>query len=318
MSTNPIPTRILGVGELLWDLLPTPPGKQLGGAVANFCYFARTLGGTAAKVTLASAVGRDILGRELLARLAQLRLNPDNIQQDDRHPTGTVTVKVDAHGQPTYTIHHPVAWDFIKCTPALLTLAGQADALCFGTLAQRSDFSRQTIRKLLQATRPDAIRVFDINLRQSFHTPEIIKESLELANVLKLNDEELPLLARALELPAPAAGDAAAETAFFKQLSQRHNLKLIALTRGNRGSTLWSYTGPAVETSTIPAETVAVVDSVGAGDAFTAALVVGLLAARPLAVIHRQASRLAAYVCTQAGATPPFTPALLDSLSRPE
>lgn len=318
MSTNPTPTRILGVGELLWDLLPTPPGKQPGGAIANFCYYARALGGTAAKVTLASAVGRDILGRELLAKLAQLRLNPDSIQQDDRHPTGTVTVKVDAQGQPTYTIHHPVAWDFIKCTPALLTLAGQVDALCFGTLAQRSDFSRQTIRKLLQATGPDAWRIFDINLRQSFHTPEIIKDSLELANVLKLNDEELPLLAKALELPAPTAGDEAAETAFFKQLSQRHTLKLVALTRGQRGATLWSYAAATVETSTCPAEKIQIVDSVGASDAFSAALVMGLLAGRPLAVINRQACRLAAYVCTQAGATPPLPASLLDTLSRPE
>ena len=312
LTTN-TPPRIVGIGELLWDMLPPPAGRQLGGAVANFCYHCRALG---ARATLISAVGRDPLGRELIAKLQSLKLNADNIQLYDRQPTGTVTVKLEG-GQPHYDIHQPVAWDFIKSTPAIMALAEQADAVCFGTLAQRCDASRQTIRRVLGSTRPETLRIFDVNFRQNFATDTIVTESLALANVLKLNDEELPILAKYLGLKAPPAAAPAAsseEQAFFKQLAERFGLRLIALTRGHGGSTLWALEGGKLTHSYCPPETIEVVDTVGAGDAFTAGLVVGMLAGRDLPTIHRQASRLASYVCTRAGATPEYDAALLDYL----
>ena len=177
---------VVGLGELLWDLLPS--GRQLGGAPANFAYHAAALGDHG---FVASRVGEDDLGREAAGRLQALGLSTKYVQVDPGHPTGTVDVKLDEAGQPDFTITTGVAWDHVAWTPELEALASRADAVCFGTLAQRSAPSRKTIRRFLGSMKPEAACVFDINLRQHFYSAETLSESLEVSTVAKLNDDEL-------------------------------------------------------------------------------------------------------------------------------
>ncbi len=279
---------ILAVGEVLWDLLPT--GAVLGGAPANFAQHARALG---ADATMISRVGDDDLGREILARFAAANLPASHVTLDPAAPTGTVTVSLGADGQPSYTIHENVAWDRLTAEPAALMAAAGADVICFGSLAQRAEPSRSAIRALVAATRSDALRIFDINLRQAFYSREVIDASLALANILKLNDTELPVLAKMFAL----AGDVPAQLA---ELARRFDLRAIALTRGGGGSLLLAD-GELAEHPGIAAK---VSDTIGAGDAFTAALALGLLKKWPLAEINQRANEVAAFVCTQPGATP--------------
>ena len=280
--------RVLAVGEILWDLLPA--GRQLGGAPANFAYHAHALG---ADVGVVSRVGNDLLGREILDRLRLLGIPMDYLTVDPTAPTGTVSVKLSTDGQPLFTIHENVAWDRISADEASLAFAARADAVCFGSLAQRSEPSRSSIRKLVSATPAGALRVFDINLRQHFHSPELIEDSLQLANVLKLNDQELAILAGIFSLRGQTRQQLAA-------LAQRFTLRAVALTRSAHGSVLLAG-GRWSEHPGLPAK---VADTVGAGDAFTAAMTLGLLARWPLDDINRRANEIAAYVCSQPGATP--------------
>jgi fructokinase len=204
-----------------------------------------------------------------------------------------VTVELSADGQPHFTIHENVAWDYIVADDAAGAFSEQADLVCFGTLAQRSPASRAAIQSLVSRTPEKALRVCDINLRQQFYSKDVLESSLALANVLKLNDQELLALASMFEL----RGDSREQLA---TLAQRFNLKVVALTRGAAGSLLlmdghWSE-HPGIRAK--------VKDTIGAGDAFSAALTLGLLAGRPLNAISAQANKLAAYVCTQPGATP--------------
>ncbi|MBI5684483.1 MAG: carbohydrate kinase [Verrucomicrobia bacterium] len=301
--------KVLAVGEILWDLLPS--GKQLGGAPANFAYHARALG---AEARVCSRVGNDPLGREILGRLRSLGLPTDGVGVDATAPTGTVSVELAADGQPRFTIHENVAWDRLVADEASLAFAARADAVCFGSLAQRSEPSRGSIRKLVAATPATALRVFDINLRQQFFSREVVEESLRLANVLKLNDTELPVLAAMFGLTGGVREQLAA-------LAERFGLRAVALTRGAHGSLLcvaaslrdadqddgWGRSRSDRTTfswSEHAGLSVKVVDSVGAGDAFTAAMALGLLAGRPLDEINRHANEVAAYVCSQPGATP--------------
>jgi len=217
---------VIGLGEVLWDMLPD--GKQFGGAPANFAYHAKALG---ADSHVVSCVGDDDLGREILDRLDGLQLSRDDVALTNLHPTGTVSVELDADGKPDYVIHEPVAWDVIPWSDRLTTLAGQADAVCFGSLAQRSAVSRQTICDFLAATPDECLRIFDINLRQHYYGGQIITSSLQTANVLKLNDEELPEIARLLSIP----GD---EKDVLRTLREQFDLTLIAMTKGDRGSLL--------------------------------------------------------------------------------
>jgi fructokinase len=291
MSHRPL---ILALGEVLWDLLPA--GKQLGGAPANFAYHAAQLG---ADARIVSAVGNDDLGREILQRLAGQGLDASLVAVDRAHPTGVVTVTLDLRGQPSYTIEQDVAWDFIPTTPPLLDLAARADCVCFGTLAQRSPVSRATIRQVVAAVPDHAVRILDVNFRQHYYTPEIVRDSLAAASVLKINDEELPRLFELLGSP----------TVLFTDFE---NIRVIATTHGAAGASLWSRDGTQVRHPGHYAGPVA--DTIGAGDAFTAALAVGLLNRLPLARINDNANRLAAHVCTQPGATPPLPPDLLRAL----
>lgn len=281
----------IGLGEVLWDLLPG--GRQLGGAPANFAYHAHALG---AESLVVSRVGRDDLGRDLLERLNALGLATSGIAVDPVAPTGSVSVTLDPTGKPAYTIHLDVAWDLLEADPEGLRAAAGADAVCFGTLAQRHPVARESIRRLLQATRPDALCIFDINLRQRFWSREVIVESLALATVLKLNDEELPILADLLGWPADD------DHRLLARLAERFDLRAVALTRGARGSLLWT----AGRTWNWPGSDLKVADTVGAGDSYTAALALGLLSGKAPEDILRIAHRVADFVCTQSGATPPM------------
>lgn len=293
--------RVLGVGEVLWDLLPG--GAQLGGAPANFACHARALGADAAVVT---RVGRDARGREILDRLQALGLPSSLVQVDETRPTGTVSVELEGDGVPRFTIHEGVAWDSLLAPEPALAAAGGADAVCFGSLAQRHEPARSSVQALVAATPAAALRIFDVNLRQQHYSREVVEQSLRLANVLKLNDGELPVLASLFGLD----GEAEAQ---LDALARRFELRLVALTRGGHGSLLRGDAGSS-EHPGVPAQ---VEDTVGAGDAFTAALAMGLLLGWPLDEVNARANEVAAHVCTFAGATPPLPGPLTAAFAAP-
>ena len=276
---------IVGIGEILWDMLPS--GKALGGAPANFAYHATRLGEEGWAV---SAIGPDALGREIMDIVAEKRLK-SLISISDK-PTGTVQVELDARGVPTYTIMEGVAWDHIPFTPEMEALARRADAVCFGSLVQRMA-SRDSVLRFLRATRPEALKVFDINLRQHYYTREVLEESLEIADILKINDEEIRIVADMFGL----GGD---DVAVSRSLIDRYGLRLVILTKGAEGSEVIT----ADDTLPQPAGEAEVVDTVGAGDSFTAAFVVAYLRGDSLADAQRLASDTAAYVCSRKGAMP--------------
>ncbi|MHB8898915.1 MAG: carbohydrate kinase family protein [Thermoguttaceae bacterium] len=284
---------VVGLGEMLWDVFPA--GAVFGGAPANVACHAAALGADAAMV---SCVGTDELGDRAIAALADRGVDTSPVARSDRYPTGTVQVRIDAAGQPSYEITSPVAWDYIPWRRELEQLAAGADAVCFGSLAQRNPASRQTIRRFLAATRPDCLRVFDVNLRQEFYSDDILRESLELANVLKLNDEEAPRVAHA------CFGEPMDDP--VDRLADRYDLRLVALTLGWQGAVLVSHG----QRHRQPAPPTEIADTVGAGDSFTAAMVQGMLAGWPLSRIGAHAAAIAAYVCSQPGATPVLPPEL--------
>ena len=278
----------MGIGEILWDLLPE--GKQLGGAPANFAYHAKCQGEESSVV---SAVGEDPLGEEILAYLERINLDTKYIKKDQYHPTGTVEVKLDKNGKPDYIIHTEVAWDNISMTKSVSGLATKLDAVCFGSLAQRSEVSAETISQFIEITSTGCLRIFDINIRQNFYNSDIIEKSLRLANCFKINEDEFSLIAQMFSFTG-------SEENIVEKFISNFDLKIIALTKGEEGSCLYTNN----ECSYLKSDPVDVVDTVGAGDAFTASLCSGLLRDYPLEKIHRQATGLAAYVCTQKGATP--------------
>ena len=279
---------IVGLGELLWDLLPA--GKQLGGAPANFAYITNLLGN---KGVPASRVGNDSLGDAALQRLTQLGVSTEFVQRDALHPTGSVNVEID-RGQPRFEILQSVAWDFLDWSQPWQRLAAEADAVCFGSLAQRSAQSQSTIRSFLNATRPRAVRVFDVNLRQNFYSRQVLAESMRLATIVKLNHEELPKIMHLFEIAGHGEMDSA------QRLLSMHGLKLVCITRGDGGSLLIS----ANECSEHTGIKVKVADTVGAGDAFTAAMVHGYLRGSSLKQINETANRVGAWVASQPGAMP--------------
>jgi fructokinase len=280
--------RITGIGEVLWDLLPA--GPQLGGAPANFAYHAHALG---AKASLVTRVGNDDLGKAILDRFEQIEVARDTMQVDEVAPTGTVTVALSDEGIPNYIIHESVAWDRLTVTRPALDAMRAADAVCFGSLAQRGEVSRNSIQTLVAAAPKDALRVFDVNLRQDYFSRDVIERSLVLANVLKLNDDELPVVAQLFGLTGSIRHQ-------METIAGRFRLQLVALTRGAAGSLLFQ----AGEWSDCPSVPTLVVDTIGAGDAFAAALVLGMLCKLPLGVINTLADEVARHVCSGAGATP--------------
>ncbi len=282
--------QVLGIGELLWDRLPD--GDQLGGAPANFAYHVAAQGLPAAPV---SAVGDDDLGRRALDTLRERDVDTSLIEVVPDRPTGTVDVTLDDDGKPTYTIHEHVAYDALPLTDANRAAAANATAVCYGTLGQRAATAKATIGALLGLTPTDCLRVFDVNLRQSFYDAQTIDNGLRLATAYKLSDEEVPEVAKLLDLPDGHAP-------FCDALFDRYPaLDLLILTAGGDGSTLRKRDGETSEVRRIDAN---VISTVGAGDSFTAGVVTGLLRGRSLADTHEFAQRLSAFVVTQPGAMP--------------
>ena len=280
---------IVGMGEALWDVLPE--GKKLGGAPANFAYHVSQFGLNSRVV---SAVGQDKLGTEILDNFREKRLQ--GIIETVPYPTGTVQVTLDNEGVPCYDIKEGVAWDNIPYTEELDQLARQTQAVCFGSLAQRSIVSRETIARFL-ATMPDTpetLKIFDINLRQSFYTKEILCDSFSRCNVLKINDEELVTVSRLFGYPGIDLQDKC------WILLAKYNLKMLILTCGVNGS----YVFTPGHVSFVETPTVQVADTVGAGDSFTAAFTAAIIRGRSVREAHQLAVDTSAYVCTQQGAMP--------------
>ncbi|MET0648357.1 MAG: carbohydrate kinase [Pyrinomonadaceae bacterium] len=291
---------VVGLGELIWDIFPE--GRRLGGAPSNFAYVSRLLGNAAA---VASRVGRDALGREAAERLERAGLSTRYLQRDDTHPTGTVGVRIGAGGEPDFNVNENSAWDYLEWTPEWERLAARAVVVCFGTLGQRRPEARETIKHFLEATHADALRLFDVNLRHSFFTPEMLARSLRLSNVVKLNAEELSSAASMLRLRASGERETA------RELLKLFDLRLVAVTRGDSGSLLVSR-DEADEHKGFRAERVA--DTIGCGDAFAAALAHCLRHGAPLSLSNEVANRVGAWLATQTGATPEADPATIARL----
>ncbi|SHH74350.1 carbohydrate kinase family protein [Desulfofustis glycolicus] len=279
---------VAGIGELLWDVLPSE--EKLGGAPINFTYHAAALGGESIPI---SSIGNDSRGERALDFLAAKQLDTRCISISDQLPTGFVTIELDNAGVAHYHFPDHVAWDHLLINQAAQSVTDRLDAVCFGTLAQRNRASRTTIRHYLTGLPAATKRVFDLNLRQDFYSRDLIETSLELCSILKLNEDELATLASMFGL----SGNTQEQ---MNSLLRGHCLELVILTRGAGGSILLSDE----ECVSHPGTATTVVDTIGAGDSFTAAVVIGLLLQRPLAEINETASRLAAYVCSQSGAMP--------------
>lgn len=286
---------VVGAGEALWDVFPDR--EHFGGAPANVALHAAALG---AEAWLVSAVGQDARGDAALARLDEAGVQRGTVAQLAEHPTGVVRVSLQDGGHAVYAIAAESAWDYVPWSAAVQQVAERADAIVFGSLAQRGPISRATIRRAVAAVREPAWRLFDVNLRQAYYDADVLTKSLELANAVKLNEEEFPIVAQLVGLRGTAPGD------LLRALCERFGLKLAALTRGACGSLLVTPDGVCES----PAPQSVVVDTVGAGDAFTAALLVGILAGRSLDEVGRRANAVASYVCSQPGATPPIPEAL--------
>ena len=305
------PHLILGIGELLWDLLPE--GAFLGGAPANFAVMAGQLGNRA---VLLSRIGRDELGRKAVERFDSLPVEARFLQVDPARETGRVTVAFEG-GEPHYTIHQPAAWDFLELTGEWMELAEMADALCFGSLAQRSRESRQTIQALAARTSALCARVFDVNLRAPFYSAEVIQQSLELATVLKMNDAELPRVLALLGLKvenelAPGPSRLTDERQGAARLLREFPLlQMVAVTRGAHGSLL--VTRKAWHEH--PGIPVKVADAIGAGDAFTAAMIHYLLRGADLATLNEAGNRWGSWVSSQSGAMPPLPGAVCEQIA---
>ena len=286
---------IVGLGEALWDCLPN--GSKLGGAPANFAYHTSQFGFEAYAV---SALGNDALGDQTVKEFDEKQLR--YIMPRVAYPTGTVQVTLDQQGVPTYDIKQGVAWDNIPFTPEVETLAKRTDCVCFGSLAQRSEVSRTTINRFIDAMPNDSLKIFDINLRQNFYSKEIIQDSLRKCDILKINDEELVTIGRLFNYPGLDM-----ENKCWLILG-KYNLKMLVLTCGTNGS----YVFAPAEKSFQPTPHVDVVDTVGAGDSFTGSFAAAILSGMPLADAHRLAVEVSAYVCTQQGAMPRLPQKLID------
>jgi fructokinase len=292
---------IVGLGELLWDLLPE--GPQPGGAPLNFAFHCHQLGHPA---VIVSRVGDDELGCRLRAEVNDRGMVDEFVQTDSHHATGRVQVQINESGQPAYTIAENVAYDFLEWHPRLEELARSARAVCFGTLAQRCAGSRETIQRFIQTAmqRPDVVRVFDVNLRQQYGTPDLMEGMLRLADWIKLNEQELLILRRWFALRG-------ADGAALEQLCAIAPVRLACLTRGERGCLLWSKD----DEIDYPGIRVPVADTVGAGDAFTAGLLTQILEGRTLRQAADFANRFAALVASHHGGTPTIRRADVEALA---
>jgi fructokinase len=324
---------VLGIGELLWDVLPD--GARLGGAPANFAVMAGRLGDRAA---ILSRVGRDELGRDAIVRLGAMPVETRFVQVDPEHATGRVTVSfrggetlntIPQYASPQYAIQGPAAWDFLEHSDEWVLLAERADAICFGSLAQRSPDSRAAIQNLVESCREECVRICDVNLRAPFYSAEVIEESLELATVVKMNEDEVPIVMRLLgqldlgleeKSAGPNRGPGAEDRAagdFLRRAAERllaefPALELVAVTKGARGSLLVTR-GEWHEHAGFPVE---VADAVGAGDAFTAAMTHYLLRGADLATLNEAGNRWGSWVASQAGAMPALPDGVREAITK--
>ena len=280
---------VVGIGEALWDVLPE--GRKLGGAPANFAYHVSQFG---LESYIVSAVGDDALGKEITDKFTEKKLN--HMVETVPYPTGTVQVELDPNGVPQYEIKEDVAWDNIPFTPQIEALAKRTRALCYGSLAQRNEVSRQTINRFIDAMpkTDDTLIIFDVNLRQRYYTKDVLDASMRKCNVLKINDEELVTISRMLGYP----GTDLQSKCWI--LLGRYNLKMLILTCGVNGS----YIFTSGNMSYLSTPQVEVADTVGAGDSFTATFTSSIIKGLGVAEAHRRAVNVSAFVCTQHGATP--------------
>lgn len=284
---------VIGIGELLWDMLPQ--GKQLGGAPCNYVYHSLKLG---CEAHIISSVGNDTLGLEAVRLVKDLGLDTSTIQITNKNGTGVVEVSLGDMGNVNYKIKENVAWDNIKWDSSMKEFAASADAICFGSLAQRNSVTQNTIFKFIEHSKISCLKIFDINLRQQYYSKDIIIQSLKKTDVLKLNETELQILANMLNYDMNSALD---------DLLNEYNIRLIAYTKGSSGSIIKTKN----YISEMKAPKIMVEDTIGAGDSFTATLITGMLMNIDINIVHNTASKLSAYVCTQKGATPQVPEQLL-------
>lgn len=278
---------IVGIGELLWDVFPS--GKRAGGAPVNFVYHAAAAGAEGCAV---SAVGDDEWGREILLELRRHHIR--GVIAVVPYPTGRVLVELQ-DGIPSYTIVEDVAWDHLPLTPQALEVVSRADAVCYGTLSLRHTHTRQTVKKLLAAAPEHALRFFDVNLRQSYYSKELIEELLACSNVFKLNDEELVVLRGMFGLTGT-------DEEVCRALLQQYHLRYLIFTAGDKYSVVYTPDG----VSRIDTPRVTVADTVGAGDSFSGAFVCAVLKGKTLQEAHETAVKTAAFVCSRTGAWPSY------------
>lgn len=283
---NPI---VIGLGEILFDIVGS--SEELGGAPANFAYHAGRLG---ADAYIISTIGDDLRGKKAIDELEKRKLTTEAITVSPGHETGYVRADIDEEGIASYHFPDDIAWDNITLSNLAIELVQQADGICFGTLAQRSEVSRKAIAKCLDLAPEKAIKVYDINLRQNFYSKEIIQSSLKYADMLKLNDDELPVVADFFGLQGNPKE-------ILNSLVRDFNLQLAVLTRGGEGSLLVSPAGASDHPGT-PVEDLK--DTIGAGDSFTASTLINLLKGKELDIINQEANQVAATVCGFRGAMP--------------
>jgi len=293
MSASPL---MVGLGEVLWDLLPSR--KVLGGAPANFAYMATVFGD---RGIVASRIGKDELGREACEILSDAGVGTSYMQHDDKYGTGVTNVLLDSEGQPGFTIKEHVAWDFLHWTPDWEELSSRVDVVCYGSLAQRSQTSAETIERFLRNTPENALRICDANLREPFYNLDTLRRSFQFADILKLNEQEL------FQVSSSFGFGNSDEIEIAKRLLDKFDLDLICVTKGARGSLLISDR-KIIEHAGINVD---VADAVGAGDAFTACVAHYYVQGHPLEEISEFANRIAAWVATQVGATPLISDAQL-------
>jgi fructokinase len=304
MSKVKVP-QIIGVGELLWDLLPG--GARLGGALANFAVFCARLGN---RTVLVSSVGDDDYGKAARSALVQPNLDLTQLQSSETYPTGTVEVTFSAGNQPSYLISPGVAWDFIQLTPGLLAATRTTNAICFGTLPQRYEVSRSTIRSLVEAAPPECVRVCDINIRMPDCSPEVLHWSVAHANIIKVSEEELPLTFSFLGGLGLSPQELTPDKAARSLLENFPDCELVATTLGAEGSMVTTREG----TFRHPGFPIKLVDTVGAGDAFTAGLVHAYLRGASPPRMAEIGNLCGSYVAGQQGATPALSEELIENI----
>lgn len=285
---------IVGFGEALWDVFPE--GRKIGGAPANFAYHVAQWGLDSCAV---SAIGKDDLGDDIVRKFDKNGLKY-RLERVD-FPTGVVQVTLDENKVPSYNIKEGVAWDNIPMTPELETLARNCSAVCFGSLAQRSSVSRATINAFVDLMPEDSLKIFDINLRQHYFNEEIVCNSMNKADILKINDEEIIVVAEMLNITGKSQKE------ICEVLLDRFALKMVILTCGDKGS----YVLTAQESSWVDTPKVNVVSTVGAGDSFTGTFIASILLGKTIRQAHEAAVRVSAYVCTCQGAMPAIPQDLL-------